>query len=236
MDPVTITLAAIAVGSAVVSGFVAAFNSEDNFYAEKAQYEILRDQYYSLWEELQLQLETETANYESTQSDLASTIYAARSEMATTTQYNAISGVASNQSAYDTLNEAYRSASEAAGSRIASTATSGFRNTGTMARINETETASDQRELASLEQSTRLSILGTYINAGSTRQSQYYEIESYNSQYETNVRNWALTELQLQNDITEAQNYYEYYKTLYDEMGEWQWYDEGIKDFFGGLF
>lgn len=230
-----VVIAAIGITAGIVKGSFAAAASEDTHNAQRAAYQAEIDKSQDQYDLLVDQIENEKKAYEMSRDQMMSDKWSAEVERDVSSEANARAGVLSNQQAYDTLTEANREASSAEGSFRQSVATSGFRNTGTMARMEDIQERTYDRALAGLEERAGLTVLGTYLSAGGTRQQQDNAIAAYATQLEINKMNWdlRLEELTLSRDQAKANR--DYYQGLYDSMGEWnEWL--GVRDFFAGMF
>lgn len=229
-----IILGAITIGSMLVGGTVNAISQNQsrkaqraalraNISAGKLDLENLQDRYSLSFE-----------SYKDSQEMLNSSIYAAIVDRAVGSSANAYAGVLSNKNAYAELSAMYAEESSAEGSMNQAQAISGFKQTGTLERIAQAQSEQYKKAISLAEDSTRLSIMNTYINAGSQRQEQDYTIKSYQSQYLNNIRQWEIDSADMQNQMYD----------LAQQLDSWQGELDAIpgdsfwtitRDFLGGM-
>lgn len=219
----------------VVKGIFSAVNSEDNFNAEKNSYLAQAEQYRSQSKAYDTKLQSEEEAYVINRFALNRNIFNTQVEQDVTAAANAHAGALQNDVAYQQLTEAYLGASAQEGSLEQTIAVSGFQRSGTMERIADSQAASIERQIALQEESTKLSVLNTYLNAGSTYNAQQQQIDTYNSQLKVNAIQMEQLRNELLAAISDANNMASYYQGKADAMGNWSIWD-GVSDFFGGLF
>lgn len=228
--------AAIGITSSVMGGIFSATNSKDAFKAEKAGYESQRDTANRNAALVQQSIDAGQELYERNTLMLNRQTYSAMVERDVSTQNAARSGVMSNREVYSELSDAYMQSSMAEGQTNQAVAVSGFRNTGTMARIADVQSRSNERTLSMMEDRAKMSVLNTYLSAGSQRQQQDYQILSFQYQMRQNTLQWQQELSGLSAQLQGYRDQAAYYQGQMDAMGSYEWYDEGLKAFFAGMF
>lgn len=145
---------------------------------------------------LNMQLTDLEEEYANTQKDLAlsndssmdtlnSNISTTRTSQLQEARASAISNVASDAEAWETLAQTIASANQTRGTTVASAATSGFRNSGTQAAIVNTTNQQLDRTVGVAESTTRLTTTARFLQA----RAAYVTAEGQISAYELAIEN-----------------------------------------------
>lgn len=152
-----------------------------------------------------------------------------------------IAAVFSSGQMYDQLADLQRENLSAIGSSVQGAAVSGFRRTAgttTGALITETERRADENYARALE-NIKMSAFETFYKAS----NDYFSANVQQEVYRQAIRDAeASTALKLENLYAERDSQLGLYEAQkeqaqgqIDAMGEWEWWDEGILSFLGGL-
>lgn len=239
-----ILTASIELGKMLGGGIVAAANSKSNFEAQKSQLIYNRDQVQAQLDALLTEYNNSLAGLEldlsQSLSEYNAGIWSTERAQAVGLSSAATLGTANNAEQYAQLAELNRNNRQAVGTAVQSVATSGFRATGSGGNvIRETQRRADSNyERAATN--ARLSAYSSYMDAANNYFSANVQLEDYRrgmrdakASYEQNLKTLEANKNAQENVL---QGQISYYQGQIEGMGEWEWFDEGIRDFFGGMF
>lgn len=246
MDPVSIASLSLRGASGLVNGISQAVTSYDRFTTQKKELQMQADA-------LNEQLDYIQSSYDNNMAQLNASLENALSQNSSayrstlTARGNAasmasFSNTESQALAYSELASLQEQGLASVGTAVQSVASSGFRmsDEGTTGNtVEEAVAKATEAYDASLRQ-IRASAYQSYMQATAAYSDSSLRMESYREAMRTAQENYdlqseALTDEYEYNTSTVTRQR-DYIQGQINAMGEWEWWDEGIRDFFGGLF